>query len=215
SKLDLPSASGKVLSPYFSRRLPECTRVGGQISGLGELGAVEQVVSLPAKFQVGALGEVELFLQHYVPIVCAWAVKVVAAYMTGAAGRSIGEETRWCGRAARPKVWPSLCSRIADDRRFAVWIKVRPLRLTSMGSVRGGEEVKWKAAGEGSNGSEFPAPEYSTGKTSWEMGVSVAQRDRPGIVQYQPLSHVQVGTAVFGSQVERVAREFVSAERRS
>jgi anti-anti-sigma regulatory factor len=58
SKLDLPRARGEIWLPYCCGRLTERARIRGQVSRLGELNTIEQVVRLPAELQIHSLREI-------------------------------------------------------------------------------------------------------------------------------------------------------------
>ncbi len=62
TKLNLPCAGGLIGAADLSGGLAEGAGVGGQISGLGELDAIKQIVGLSAKIESDAFGEADGFL---------------------------------------------------------------------------------------------------------------------------------------------------------
>ena len=78
SKLNLPGSGCAVRSLLLGCRLTEGARVGGEVSGLTELHAIEQVVALCSELQVDPFGEVQGLLQEHVPVVHSRTVKAVA-----------------------------------------------------------------------------------------------------------------------------------------
>src|SRR4029077_11702909 len=189
TKLNLPCAGCLIGSADLSGGLSEGAEVGGQISGLGELDAIEQVIGLSPKIESNALGEVDGFLQNHVPIVDSGTVEVIAAEVSRAPKGRVREQAQ---------IRAGLRERITDRYWRTRGIKVGALWLPGVSGVCGGEDLVRKAAGESCDASHLPSFKDCAGHTLVEVRASAADRELPTIVEHQTLPYIEVRIAALG-----------------